>query len=544
MNGKHRSIGGPLGSILGFDSRAVFPTSCSHPLGVLSDVDENTGGGGSRDKGPTLTHSQCVAREREITSELERLQEMDTLSREDEEYFSELTDEFTVVDEHRKRLERDAALGKIKSAASSAHLRNIRPGSQIQPGASTSGTEYSEDAFLEPDSIPDARFRNPWDLSNMRTFGRSREDLNAEFSSRARSAIESMPQATDKIREAATNIVEKFDDKNATIARMVLAASSPEYVRAFGKMATNSEHLLSDAEKRAMDTVRAMSLTDNAGGYLVPFQLDPTVIVTANGSRNDIRQAARQVIATGDKWHGVTSGAVSWSWDGEATEVSDDSTTFGQPAIPVHKAQGFIPVSIEALEDEQNVASTVATLLAEGRDILEAAAFINGSGTGQPTGIVTALTGGSSVVPSAGSDTLALGDVYGLLDALPARYRRDASWLASNLFYTSTRQFDTNGGSALWAQLGQGRPATLLGRPVLEAEDMDGTVTATEDNYLAVVGAFQNYVIADRIGMRVEFIQHLFGSNQRPTGQRGWYAYFRVGADSVNDAAFRMLNVT
>lgn len=44
--------------------------------------------------------------------------------------------------------------------------------------------------------------------------------------------------------------------------------------------------------------------------------------------------------------------------------------------------------------------------------------------------------------------------------------------------------------------------------------------------------------------MTVEFLPHLVGANNRPTGQRGWYAYFRVGADSVNDGAFRMLNLT
>ena len=66
---------------------------------------------------------------------------------------------------------------------------------------------------------------------------------------------------------------------------------------------------------------------------------------------------------------------------------------------------------------------------------------------------------------------------------------------------------------------------------------------ATEDNHILVVGNFANYYIVDRIGMTVEYIPHLFGANNRPTGQRGWYAYCRVGADSVNDGAFRVLNV-
>jgi predicted phage gp36 major capsid-like protein len=51
-------------------------------------------------------------------------------------------------------------------------------------------------------------------------------------------------------------------------------------------------------------------------------------------------------------------------------------------------------------------------------------------------------------------------------------------------------------------------------------------------------------VIADRIGTTVEFVPHLFGSNRRPTNQRGWLAYVRHGAAVVNSGAFRLLNVT
>ena len=526
------------------------------PTGILCAAPDGGGGGGSaapaeKSSGPTLNHSQCVKRQREITTELERLGEMDDLSPEDEGYFYELTSEFEQVDKHRKNLERQRKIDEVRSAAKGANLSNLRPGSQIQPGASDSDT-YAHDAFVDTEGLEDVRYRSPWDLSNMRVFGRSREDINLEMMSRARSAIEQMPQATDRIKAAATDILEKFEDKDAKISRMVLAASSPEYVRAFAKMAQNSPHLLTEPERRALDSVRAMSLTDSAGGYLVPFQLDPTVIITSNGSRNDIRRVARQVVATGDVWHGVSAGAVSWSWDTEAEQVSDDAPTFAQPVVNVYKAQGFVPISIEALEDEQNVAGAVASLLAQGREDLEAPAFVTGTGASgnQPIGIVTALTGGSSVVASTTTDTFAVGDVYKVHDALPARYRGRSNWLASNGFYSATRQFDTAGGSSLWAQLGADRPASLLGRGVYEAEDMDGTVTADEDNYLAVVGDWQYYVIADRIGMTVEFIPHLFQQTTagsgigRPTGQRGWFAYYRVGADSVNDGAFRMLNVT
>lgn len=515
-------------------------------------MSENTPAGG----GPTLTWSQSVNRLREIETELTRLAELDTLSDEDDVYFRELTEEFDRVDAHRQRLERDAELGRIRSAASKINVKGTSP--LRPPVPQTSGQdEYDRDAFLEPDSVADARFRNPWDIGNVRTFGRSREEVGQELRARALSAIEVMPGASDRVREAATKIVETYDDKHSTISKMVLASSSPAYLRAFAKAAQGQESSWSVDERQAVEQVRAMSLTDADGGFLVPFQLDPTVIVTSVGSRNDIRQIARQVVATGDKWNGVSSTAVSWSWDAESVTatpvlVSDDTTTFAQPHVDIYKAQGFVPISVEALMDEPNVGASVATLLAFGRDTLEAAAFVTGNGTTEPRGIVTAIVaaGGSSVKTSATADTFAIADLYTVQGSLPARYRRNAAWLGNNLTYNKVRQFDTNGGAGLWTTLGNDRPPQLLGRGVYESEDMDGVINAGSENYLLLFGAFENYVIADRIGMTVEFIPHMFQQAvagtalAMPTSQRGWLAYYRVGADSVNDGAFRLLNVT
>lgn len=495
---------------------------------------------------PTLTHTQCINRLQEIRDAMGQIAELERPSDEDDRYFAELRDEFDKTDAWRKHLEREAELARIRSTTNGlSAARGLRTVPGAFGGQTASGDGYDSDAILEPDSIQAQRFRNPWDLSEMRTWGRSREAVNAEYRARALSAIEHMPSANDRIRSTATDIVERFDDKDATLARLALVASSPEYVRAFAKAATNRLHELTIDEQRALAETRALSLTDSAGGYLVPFQLDPTVIITANGSRNDIRRIARQVVAVGDTWNGVTAGAVSWSWDAEATQVSDDAPTFAQPSIPVYKAAGFVPVSIEALQDMANGAAEVARLLAFGKDVLEASAFAVGSGSGQPTGVVTGLVGSGAVTNSATTDTLAVGDLYTVQGALPARFRAGAAWLATNAFYNRARQFDTAGGSALWAQLADDRPALLLGRPAYEAEDMDGVINATQENYMAVFGDFENYVIADRIGMTVEFIPHLFGTaNGRPTGQRGWYAYYRTGATVVNTAAFKLLNVT
>lgn len=546
----YRKDGRPIHPIAGGDRNAPDAPPAA---GTGANAGAATGADGNG--APTLTHSGCINRLHDIRSAMAQIAELEHPSTEDDTYFRELSEEFDRVDAHRLRLEREAQLRRVATTtdglSAARHLR-AENGAGFGAGPTNSQgsrDEYDRDAILEPDSIDERRFRNPWDYGNVRQFGREPEAIAAEWRARALSACERMQGTTDKVRQAATEIVERSDDDNASLSQLMLALSAPQYMRAWAKLAraeggtaelTTDERQAVAHVRHVARSTRAMSLTDTAGGYLVPLQLDPTVILTANGSVNQIRQIARTVIAIGDTWSGVSAGAVSWSYDAEAAEVSDDAPAFASPSIPIYKADGFVPISLEAMQDAANVTQEVGRLLAEGKDVLEAQAFAIGSGVGMPTGIVTALAGSASVVPSTTADTLTKADLFKLQGALPARYRANASWLANNGFYNTVRQF----GDDVWGALADGNPNGLLGRPHYESEDMDGVVTAAEDNNMAVFGDFRNFVIADRVGMTVEFVPHLFGANRRPTNQRGWLAYVRHGADSVNDAAFRMLNVT
>jgi HK97 family phage major capsid protein len=396
----------------------------------------------------------------------------------------------------------------------------------------------------------------PWDLSNVR-LGSGPLALGAELRSRALTAVERAPGASDRVRQAGTRIVEQLDDPYGRLARGILLLSDPRYMAAWGKIARDpatGHHEWSAGENGAVLAVerwagsrenRAMSLTDAGGGYLVPFQLDPTVTITANGSINQVRRVARQVIATTDRWNGVNSSAAAWSYDAEATEVSDDSPTFTQPTVPICKAQGFVPVSVELFEDAPNATQAVSDALAFGKDVLEASAFSVGTGVGMPTGIVTALTGTGSVIPAATAGTVTAADVYGLHDSLPSRYgsAAGAAWLANRLVYTDVRQLDVPGAGLWGAPPEPGEPPTLLDRPALVSDEMDGTLDATAGNdAVLILGDWDHFVIADRIASTViDFIPRLPGPGGRPSGQRGWLAHIRHGAAVLNTAAFRML---
>ena len=482
-----------------------------------------------------LSQDATAARMADIADEIRRVAAKDKITPEDDTYLDDLREEFDALDEHRKTIERQALVSRVDVATK-------RP---LQTQRAHSPRDLDDDPFGEPGSIRDGSvIGNPYDESEMRTWGRSNAEVGSEYRARALSAIEKMAGTNDHRRQAMAGILEQNDTDDGRLSKLALRTSHPDYVRAFGKLARGASHaMLTVAEQGAVQ--RAMSLTDAAGGYLVPFQLDPTVIITSDGSFNEIRRAARQVVATGDTWNGVSSGSVSWSWDAEATEVSDDATTFAQPSIPVHKAAGFVPISLEALQDEQNVAAEVGRLLAFGKDELESVAFATGDGSAKPTGIITALlasAGAASVKATAGVGAFVIGDVYALQDDVPARYRSRGSFLGANGVYNLVRQFDTSGGAGLWEYIGNDRPNQLMGRNAYEVEAMDSAVAT--GNELLVFGDLSNYVIADRIGTTVEFIPHLFATaNNLPSGQRGWYAYYRVGADSVNDGGMRVLQV-
>jgi HK97 family phage major capsid protein len=285
---------------------------------------------------------------------------------------------------------------------------------------------------------------------------------------------------------------------------------------------------------------RALSLTDSSGGYLVPFEIDFAVNIVSAGSINPLLQISRVVSTVSDIWHGVSSAGVQASWDAEASEVSDDSPTFAEPAIPNYKGAAFCPFSIELAGDAPTLVSEIGKLVNDGMLQLLNEAVTNGSGTGMPTGIITALTGGSSVVAAATADTLTAADVYNVQGSLGARWQANAHWCANLSVLNLLRQL-TTGSQFVFPELRSDTP-TLAGKPVHELSNMDGTLGGGAGNDpVLLYGDFRNFVVSQRIGSAVELIPHLFGPNRRPTGQRGLYAYARYGSDSINDAAFRLL---
>lgn len=465
---------------------------------------------------------EIAARLAELPDEMRSINEADEF---DAEAFEARTAEFNELRAEETRLRQ---IDEVRQAALAA-------GDSLPTGD-------SRDARNNP--IPGVKSNDPFDLSDVRMFG---PGVAAELRGRAMSAVEDTERAgyelTPDQAERLDWLLRSKDDKNGTIAKLVIGTGSNAYKGAFVKYLRGASSQWSAEERDAVE--RAMSLTDGSGGFAVPFPIDPTLIITGAGSTNPFRQISRVEPITTDSWQGVSAGATAFSFDAEATAVSDDTSTFVQPSVPVHKAQGYVPASIEIVGDYPGLAADLQRLMSEGRDDLEATAFATGTGTNQPTGIVTAIDGAANDINTATADVLAVADIYTVQNTLGDKYQNNASWVMNKAILNDVRQFGTsNNYHGFTVDLSDGSPTQLLGNPVYKSSAMDSSQTATATNHLIVYGDFRNYVIADRVGFSIEFIPHLFNgaTPSVPTGQRAWYAWWRVGADSVNDAAFVLLD--
>lgn len=429
------------------------------------------------------------------------------------------------------------------AAIKAAKARAARLDMLAGQGSTEDGT-----GFTAPNVIRRKATENVYDLIALRRDARSIDDLARAMRDNALRAVElnhyDSVDDEDACRGHIERLLRRVDDKDGTIARGILQTGSETYDRAFGKMCfAGSTDVLTNEERAAL----AVGAT-TTGGFAVPFNLDPTVILTDAGVVNPIRQIARVVTIAGKQWQGVTSAGITVSRAAEAAEAGDNSPTLAQPTVTPTRVQGFVPFSFEIDQDWSQMRGELATMFNEAKDTEEATSFVTGSGVDpNPEGVITGVAAvAGSLVQLTAAGTFAVADLYKPVDALPPRHTGNASWLAAKGMYNRVRQLDTAGGANLWARIAEGRPSRLVDYPVYEASTMvSGSDITTANTRLMLLGDFKKFLIVDRVGMSVELIPHLFHTgNNRPSGQRGLYAIWRNSSKVLDPNAFRLLETS
>ena len=334
-----------------------------------------------------------------------------------------------------------------------------------------------------------------------------------------------------------------------SIARHMLMYGGDEYYEAF------RDYVNDPTGPGLQRAAGALTLASAQGGYLLPYFLDPTIVITTDGTTNPYRRIANVKQITTNAYQGVNSAGVQAAFvDEQGAAGTGNYQGVGQIQIFVKKAFAWVYGSIEASEDT-DFATQLPRLIQDGKDILEEQKFAIGTGgtnnAGEPGGVVAALGTAQRVAP-AGSGAIAAGDIYNLEAALGPRFRLDNSvgFVAPIAAINKIRAASPSGaGSSFWATLGDGTPSRLLNHRIEESPSVTsaagtGTASSGTASAQAVFGAWDNYLVIDRIGMSMLFDPMLKGTGASaniPTGQQGWLAFWRVGAGVATTNAFRWL---
>ncbi len=324
----------------------------------------------------------------------------------------------------------------------------------------------------------------------------------------------------------------RIEQKLARPGLIQTKAAEPENIeaKAFGTY-------VRQGEAAAGAELKNLTLAANGGGNLAPTEFVKEVVKNLV-QFSPIRQHARVMsIGASEARMPKRTGTLTAAWVTETGARPATQPTYGEITLTPHEAACYVDVSNALLEDNQyNLQGELAADFAEEFGRLEGLAFVTGTGTGQPGGILTdtdipQIAGGAAAAINADA-------LINLFHGLPSFYAANAVWGMNRTTIGEVRKLKNSGGDYLWRDaLSEGNPATILGRPVVELPDMPSIAA----NALPIMfgDLKQGYRIVDRLSLSVMRDPYSLAT----TGQTRFHARRRVGGDVVKPEAIRLLKV-
>lgn len=270
---------------------------------------------------------------------------------------------------------------------------------------------------------------------------------------------------------------------------------------------------------------------DADGGYLVPVEYDRRLIDTLE-EENIVRKLATRITTSGEHRINVAATKPAAAWIEEGAALTWGDATFDQILMDAHKLHVAVKVTEELLYDNAfGLENYLLTQFGKALANAEEDAFLNGDGTGKPTGIFDAAHGGQLAGTLGGA--VKTDDVIDLVYALKRPYRKNAAFIMNDKTLASLRKLKDNNGAYLWQPSYQaGEPDKVLGYTVYtSAYAPEGAVA---------FGDFKYYNIGDRGSRSFKQLNELFAGN----GMIGFVAKERVDGKLVLPEAVQILKLS
>lgn len=336
-----------------------------------------------------------------------------------------------------------------------------------------------------------------------------------------------------------------LDRKTNTALRTPLAGATDigaPHQKAFNAYLRSGDD---DALRGLEVEVKGLSTVVNSdGGYLVDPQTSDTVKSVLNATAS-IRAIASVVHVEATSYDVLVDHSdVGTGWATETSTVTEGATPqIDRITIPLHELSALPKASQRLLDDSAfDIEGWLAGRIADKFARAEAASFVNGDGIDKPKGFLahTAVDdgiwawGNLGYVPTGVDGDVTAESIIDVVYALGAEYRANAAFVMNSKTAGLVRKLKDNDGRFLWSDgLSAGQPATLMGYPVLVAEDMPD---ASTDGYAIAFGDFAaGYTVAERPDLRV--LRDPFSAKPHVL----FYATKRVGGDVSDFAAIKLL---
>ena len=255
------------------------------------------------------------------------------------------------------------------------------------------------------------------------------------------------------------------------------------------------------------------------GGFLVPEQFRAEMLLIAieaaivrsratviPRSSNKIRMPA--VLDTSHATN--IYGGVQAFWESEGSTGTESQPTFRQIALEALKLRGHTETTLELMADSAiSLEAVLRLMFGTALAYFEDVAFIDGTGAGQPLGILNAPALVSQAKETGqGAATIVAENLDNMFSRmLPSSLGR-AVWLISPDAYPQlaslSRSVGTGGSPVFMPNIQSGPPMIIYGRPVIISEKLQ-TLGTVGDIYFA---DFFYYLIGDRQAMSMSSSEH------------------------------------
>lgn len=300
-------------------------------------------------------------------------------------------------------------------------------------------------------------------------------------------------------------------------------------------------YLRRGVERISPDEVKALTVSDSAnGGYLAPSEFGNELIKLLN-EYSPIRSYARVVSISAPEivYPRRVSGTAA-TWVDETGDRTESGMTFEQVKLTPFELATYTDVSNQLLEDNAyGLEGELIADYAESFGKTEGLAFVKGTGTGQPKGIMTATgikevkTGVAAAFPSTNPADV----IIGMYHAIATSHAQNGAWLMNRNTLSVIRQWkDGTGRYLVLDPITAGGVMTLLGRPIVEMPDMDDIGAG---KFPILFGDLSGYRIVDRVGLSTLRDPYSLATK----GQVRFHARKRVGADLTHPDRFVKLKV-